>query len=309
MTADMTLTALEKRCIDDFRNGRTPEPAGADLASEDSWIEFGLRLLLEAGAVIRDLRLLPMAGAAHFKKDGSPYTDEERSIETHIRDRLSRFCPDATFVGEESGGTLAPRGYVLAVDPVDGTWALVNRAETCTNTVAFFEDGEVFLGMIQNPVTGELAYGGRKTGARLVQLSLFGEEDRACPLPCDRARQGGILVNLQPQRDAASVADGLFAAWREGDIRMLKLTGGSPSWSLLEAAKGRFVYVNLWTAKPSDPFDLAAGVLLVRRAGGEVSNMDGNPIDPAAHSGPFVAAVDGEERERVTRLVKQTLNR
>ena len=135
------------------------------------------------------------------------------------------------------------------------------------------------------------------------------EKPEPCPLPCDRARQGGILVNLQPQRDAASVADGLFAAWREGDIRMLKLTGGSPSWSLLEAAKGRFVYVNLWTAKPSDPFDLAAGVLLVRRAGGEVSNMDGNPIDPAAHSGPFVAAVDGEERERVTRLVKQTLNR
>jgi myo-inositol-1(or 4)-monophosphatase len=305
----MTLTALEKRCIDDFRNGRTPESAGADVTRVDSWIDFGLRLLLEAGAVVRDLRLLPMAGTAHFKQDGSPYTDQERWIETHITERLAQFCPGAAFVGEESGGTLPARGYVLAVDPVDGTWALVNRAETCTNTFAFFKDAEVFLGMIQNPVTGELAYAGRKTGARLVQLSLFGEEDRACSLPCDRARPGGILVNLQPQRDAAPVADGLFAAWRDGDIQMLKLTGGSPSWSLLEAAKGRFVYVNLWTAKPSDPFDLAAGVLLVRSAGGEVSDLDGSPIDPAAHSGPFVAAVDGQERERVTNLVKQVLNR
>ena len=37
---------------------------------------------------------------------------------------------------------------------------------------------------------------------------------------------------------------------------MLKLSGGSPAWSLLEAAKGRFVYVNLWTSRPADPFDL-----------------------------------------------------
>ena len=88
---------------------------------------------------------------------------------------------------------------------------------------------------------------------------------------------------------------------------MMKLTGGSPSWSLLEAAKGRFVYVNLWASKPSDPFDLAAGVLLVRGAGGEVSDLDGNPIDPAAHSGPFVAAIDEAERNNVTDLVRQAL--
>lgn len=303
----MTLTSLEKRCIDDFRNGRTPEPTGADVTSEDSWIDFGLRLLLEAGAVVRDMRLSPMAGTAHFKPDGSPYTDQERWIEAHITERLAQFCPGAAFVGEESGGTLPARGHVLAVDPVDGTWALVNRTETCTTTFAFFKDAEVFLGMIQNPVTGELAYAGRKTSARLVQLSLFGEEDRACSLPCDRARPGGVLVNLQPQRNAASVADGLFTAWRDGGIQMMKLTGGSPAWSLLEAAKGRFVYVNLWTTKPSDPFDLAAGVLLVRGAGGEVSGLDGDPIDPAAHSGPFVAAVDEAERKNVTNLVRKAL--
>ncbi len=303
----MTLTSLEKSCIDDFRHGRAPELAGADVTSEDSWIDFGLRLLLEAGAVVRDMRLQPMAGTAHFKPDGSPYTDQERSIEATITERLARFCPEAAFVGEESGGTLAARGHVLAVDPVDGTWALVNRTETCTTTFAFFKDAEGFLGMIQNPVTGELAYAGRKSAARLVQLSLFGEQDRACSLPLDRARAGGVLVNLQPQRDAASVADGLFAAWRDGGIQMMKLTGGSPSWSLLEAAKGRFVYVNLWTTKPSDPFDLAAGVLLVRGAGGEVSDLDGNPIDPAAHSGPFVAAIDDAERKKVTNLVRQSL--
>lgn len=305
----MTLTALERECIDAFRSGQAPELTGANINDEDAWIGFGLRLLLDASAVVRDLRLQPMAGTAKFKKDGSPYTEQERDIEARMRGQLEQFCPGASFVGEESGGGLRAIGYVLAVDPVDGTWALVNRTETSTTTLAFFKDSEPFLGMIQNPATGELAYAGRASTARIVQLSLFGEGDRASALPLDRARAGGLLVNLQPQRDAAAVSESLFAAWRTGDINMLKLTGGSPSWSLLEAAKGRFVYVNLWTAKPADPFDLAAGVLMVRRAGGEVSDMDGNPIDPSAHRGPFVAAVDDDERARTTELVNRVLDR
>ena len=124
----MALTALEKRCIDDFRDGRESMLGGADVTGEDAWIEFGLRLMLRAGSIVRDLRLQPMSGMANFKQDGSPCTDQERAIETHFKEALNRFCPEATFVGEESGGTLAAQGHVLAVDPVDGTWAMINRS-------------------------------------------------------------------------------------------------------------------------------------------------------------------------------------
>lgn len=303
----MTLTPLEKSCVESYRKGEAFRVARADADSESSWVAFGLHLLLETGAVVRDMRLLPMAEAVHFKADGSPWTEQERRIESLVRKRLARFCPEATFIGEESGGELPSRGRALAIDPVDGTWSLVNRTETCTTTFAFYEDGKAYLGMVQNPVTGELGYACEETGSRLIQLSLFGEQDRACSLPCDRGRTESVLVNLQPQRDAAAVAQDLFAAWQDGGVQMMKLTGGSPSWSLLEAAKGSFVYVNLWTARPSDPFDLAAGVLLVRGAGGDVSDLDGNPIDPAVHSGPFVAAFDEREREHVTNLVKRAL--
>jgi fructose-1,6-bisphosphatase/inositol monophosphatase family enzyme len=116
------------------------------------------------------------------------------------------------------------------------------------------------------------------------------------------------LVNLQPQRDAADAAGALFAAWRGGTVNMMKLTGGSPSWSLLEAAKGSFVYVNLWTTRPSDPFDLAAGVLLVREAGGEVTDLDGNPIDAAAHSGPFIAAIDERTRDKLASIIRRSMS-
>ena len=100
----MTLTALERECIDAFRSGQAPELTGADINDEDAWVGFGLRLLLDASAVVRDLRLQPMADTAKFKKDGSPYTEQERDIEARMRGQLEQFCPGATFVGEESGG-------------------------------------------------------------------------------------------------------------------------------------------------------------------------------------------------------------
>jgi fructose-1,6-bisphosphatase/inositol monophosphatase family enzyme len=295
------LTPLEKNCIDRFRKGQE----FADAGGESSWIDFGLRLLLETGAIVRDMRLTATAAAVRFKDDGSPWTQQERQIEALAQGRLASFCPDATFVGEESGGELPPKGLALAMDPVDGTWSLVNHAETCTNTLAVFRDGKVFVGMIQNPVTGEVAYASEGNGARLIQLSLFGEPDRACDLPRERVRAESVLVNLQPQRNAADAARDLFAAWQDGAVNMMKLTGGSPSWSLLEAAKGSFAYVNLWTAKPSDPFDLAAGVLLVREAGGEVTSLDGIPIDAATHSGPFIATMDVTTRDKLAGIIRR----
>ena len=296
------LTPLEKNCIDRFRKGEEFGDAGG----ESSWVDFGLRLLLETGAIVRDMRLTATAAAVHFKDDGSPWTQQERQVEALVKDRLASFCPDAAFVGEESGGELPTKGLALAMDPVDGTWSLVNHAETCTNTLAVFRDGKVFVGMIQNPVTGEVAYASEGNGARLIQLSLFGEPDRARDLPCERVRAESVLVNLQPQRDAADATQELFAAWQDGTVNMMKLTGGSPSWSLLEAAKGNFAYVNLWTATPSDPFDLAAGVLLVREAGGDVTSLDGIPIDAATHSGPFIATMDARTRDQLAGIVQRS---
>ncbi len=87
-------------------------------------------------------------------------------------------------------------------------------------------------------------------------------------------------------------------------MRMVRSPGGSPAWALLEAAKGSFVYVNLWSKRPAEAFDLAAACLLVRGAGGEITDLDGTPIDLVSHAGPFVAAVDEDHRRIVAELVR-----
>ena len=301
----MTLTNLERTCLDAHRTGNRTGAAIESSGGAAAWLRFGLSVLLEAGRTVRAARLRPMDAGVRFKPDGSPVTDLETRIEAVVRERLTEFCPEAGFVGEESGGTLPAHGYAAAIDPVDGTWSLVNRTETCATGLAFFHDGEVILGMVLNPATGELGYATRETGTRLLQISLFGEDDAACPLPGERPSSRAVLVNLQPSRDGQALVGGLFEAWRDGGVNMVKLPGGSPLWAMLESAKGSFVYVNLWSRRPAHAYDLAAGILLLRGAGGDVTDLAGKPIETTGHRGPFVAGIDPEARRKVADIVRR----
>ncbi len=302
----MTLTKLERACIDAHRKGNRTDAAIGTPVDTTAWLRFGLSVLLETGRMVRGMRLLPMDAAVQFKSDGSPVTALEHRIETFVRERLTEICPEAGFVGEESGGALPPRGYAVAIDPVDGTWSLVNRTESCTTGLAFFHDGEAFLGMVLNPATGELGYAASDTGTRLLQVSLFGEDDAAVTLPGERLRPQTLLVNLQPSRDAQDMIGGFFEAWRDGGVNMVKLPGGSPLWAMLEAAKGSFVYVNLWSRRAAQAYDLAAGIMLVRGAGGDVTDLAGKPIKTTDHRGTFVAGIDREARRKVAAIVRSS---
>ncbi|MHC4710600.1 MAG: inositol monophosphatase family protein [Planctomycetota bacterium] len=288
----MALNTIERESIEAFRSGSGALPSGAGPDSEPAWIRFGLGVMLEAGRRVRGMRLESLRACTEFKDDATPVTRQEHEIEAFFRDALSAFDPEARLVGEESGGAISQRGISVAIDPVDGTWSLLNRASTCATSLAVYRDGSPSLGMVMNPATGEIGYAAPGRAARLVQLDLFGEDDQAVDLPLDRVSPDAVLVNVHPSRHAGPLLDALIAAWSEQRVHMVRMEGGSPAAALLDAAKGSFVYVNLWSRRPAEPFDLAAAVLLVRGAGGEVIDAHGDPIDLAAHGGLFAAGVD-----------------
>ena len=297
----MSLNEIESEVVGRLRNGERALPASR-LSTGADWLRFGLDAALRAATAIRAIRQRPIDESVQYKPDGSPFTPIEEEIEDDIRRSLEALMPEARFVGEESGGHWSPSGITVAIDPIDGTWAFINRSETFTTSLAVFDSGKVMLGIVVNPSTGELAYSLAGQGARLVQLAMFGEEDVAVDLPLERCTSE-TLVNVHPARAAGPLLDCLYGAWNRADVRMVKTIGGSPSWSLMEAAKGRFAYVNLWTGRAADPFDLAPGMALVRAAGGEVVDETNKPIDCVGHKGAFIAAVDSRVREKVVDLV------
>ena len=300
------LNALEKTCIDAYRR-REPDAAQAEDESS-RWVAFGLYMVLDAGRLVREKRMVAGRQDVLYKDDGSPATRLEADIETMLRNRLAKFEPSAVVVGEETGGAMSGSGIEIAIDPVDGTWAFLSGTETYTTTLAVFRDGVPILGMISNPTTGEIGYATAAGDSRLLQLSVFGESDRAISLPEyeDTARE--VLVNFHPCRTGRSVVNGLYDVWQERGVRMVRSPGGSPSWALVEAARGAFVYLNLWSKRPAEPYDLSPGVLLVRNAGGEVTDLEGKPIDMLRHAGPFVASIHERGREQVAEIAKGVLN-
>ncbi len=298
------LTTIEKEAIQAFRRNEA-DIRPADQDDRRSWLNFGIRFLLDTGRIVRSLRFGPLNDTVDFKADRSPSLPSEREIETDLRQRLRQFAPEAKIVGEEGGGSPDPDGVFVAIDPVDGTWSLLNRCETHTTSLAFFENGEVFLGMVSNSVTGELAYALAENPSRLIQLSLFGEPDDAFELPLGQPSSGPPLVNVHPGKKTGRLVGRLFDAWNRDEISVVKASGGSPSWALLEAAKGLFTYVNTWPGKPAAPFDLAAGVSLVRNAGGDVVDLDGRPIELSGHQGPFIAGVDEKNTSAILTTVRK----
>jgi fructose-1,6-bisphosphatase/inositol monophosphatase family enzyme len=84
---------------------------------------------------------------------------------------------------------------------------------------------------------------------------------------------------------------------------MIRSPGGSPSWAIVEAAKGAYTYVNLWSKSPAEPYDLAGAALILRTAGGEICDLEGLPIDAVKHKGPFVAGVERDSLDAVIQLV------
>ncbi len=304
----MGLKPIEKACISAFRNHSTLKKSTSNIDDPVEWLQLGLSLILKTGSIIRKLRLQPLKNQIHFKEDGSPVTRDEEQIELFVRQSIARFHPDVKMLGEESGGQIPSSGLAVAIDPIDGTWALLNRMETCATSLVFLRDLEPFLGMVLNPVTGELGYAFSNRRTRLLQFSMFGEQDMGYDLPLESVRSNSLLINVHPSRKGAKLMDRLFRLWNQSGLDMVKMSGGSPSFALLEAAKGSFNYINLWSDQPAAAYDLLAGILLVRGAGGEVTDISGKPIKNIGHSGPFVAGVDEKVRLKVTKIIQNAIN-
>ena len=300
----MALLEYEKRCL---LAAAAPTDGEVPVTGEfESWTEVLLTASLEAARRARPLRLESLADELELKPNGSPVTRTEHQIECFLRQRITEFDPEAQVLGEETGGHLPSTGIGVAIDPIDGTWSLVNRTATFTITLAAFRDGEPWIGLVLHPATGEVTYAVRGQRTRLLQLSTFGESAQGMDLPLDSTGDS-LLVNLHPARSNGPLVATLHEAWRAGTLQMVRSPGGSPAGALAEAAKGLFVYVNRWSPKPAAAYDLAAGTLLVEGAGGAVVDLAGNPVDPVHHRGPLLAAVDAEARERVAELVRAVL--
>ncbi len=193
-------------------------------------------------------------------------SNADRAAEAAIVEILAHARPDWGLVLEEGGETRGKDGGRARwiVDPLDGTTNFLHGMPHFAISIAAEIDGEVVAGLIHQPLTGESFWAEKNSGAWL--------SDRRLRVSARRELADCVIATGIPFRghgDAAQFQAVLGAVMPEvAGVRRF----GSAALDLAWVAAGRFD--GFWETGLSY-WDIAAGILLVREAGGFVSDLRG----------------------------------
>src|SRR5580658_6649094 len=220
-------------------------------------------------------------------------TAADRRAEEIVREELAKARPDYGFLGEEGG--LRPgsdKTHRWIVDPLDGTTNFLHGIPHFAVSIALERDGAVVAGLTYNPANEELFIAERGKGAflndqriRVAARERLADAIVACGLP--HYGRGGDLALA---RHEIAAAQQNFAGLRRYGAATLDL-----AW----IAAGR---LDAYWERDLSPWDIAAGLILVREAGGFVSDCDGG--DAIFAKSQIVSGNDTMHRE-LLRLIKE----
>src|SRR5436309_629703 len=134
-----------------------------------------------------------------LKPDATPVTQADREAERTIVEILGRAFPEHGFLGEEFGGS-GNAATRWIIDPIDGTKNFVRRIPIWATLIALEEHGEITVGVIHNPVTGEL-YTARRGGGAFLNGERLRVSDEA------DLSQAYLLHAGRPPRPRGAAAD------------------------------------------------------------------------------------------------------
>ena len=200
-----------------------------------------------------------------LKGPGDYVTQADRKAEKIVKEELLKARPTYGFLGEESEEIKGTDGaHRWIVDPLDGTTNFLHGIPIFGVSIGLQRSGEIVAGVVYNPATDEL-YTAEKGGGAFVndrRLRVSGRKSLSdsvigCGVPhLGRGQHGRFLVQLR------------HVMGEVAGIRRL----GSVSIDLAYVAAGRLD--GFWEENLS-PWDVAAGVILIREAGGFISGMKG----------------------------------
>ncbi|MBF0159056.1 MAG: inositol monophosphatase [Magnetococcales bacterium] len=241
-------------------------------------LNLAIRAAREAGTIA----LQQFDRHAHLKIEEKGRSDlvseADQMVEKEILFHLRKGYPQWDVVAEESRPRRRQRSeWCWVVDPIDGTTNFIHGIPHFAISIALMREQEVMAGVVYHPVSGELFMAERGAGA-------FLNDHRIRISKTERLQQALICTGF-PVRHAPYLPPYLTLFNQLLPLCHDMRRSGSAALDLAYTAAGRFD--GFWEVGLA-PWDMAAGVLLLREAGGIVSDLNGR--NSFIHSGHIVAA-------------------
>ncbi len=248
-------------------------------------LEVAVETAIEAGGIL--LYEFSQPAKISYKGEVDLVTQADRRSEQAIVARLSSYFPNHTILAEEGGGHKGDTGCRWIVDPLDGTTNFAHGYPCFAVSIGFEEQGELIAGVIYQPVTKELFTAYRGEGAYLNGQRI--EVSKIDRLSTSLLATGFPSVKRTRNPNIHYYWD--FTLNSHGVRR-----DGSAALDLASVACGRFD--GFWEFG-LHAWDTAAGVLLLREAGGVVTNFAGQPYRPGDYE---TLASNGHIHEEMRQL-------
>ncbi|TXC82178.1 inositol monophosphatase [Luteibaculum oceani] len=213
--------------------------------------------LIEDAAINRDFLI-------ESKSFNNLVTEVDKKTEERLVSQLGKLLPEAGFIAEEESVAKQSADYQWIIDPIDGTTNFVHGLPLYCISIALAFKSEIILGVIYNPINKELfsAYkgGGAYLNNRPIQVS------KAEKMEHSLFATGFPYDDFEREKQYMEILNKLMHNSR--GLRRL----GSAAIDLAYVACGRF---DAFYEYGLNPWDVAAGIIIVKEAGGKISDFKG----------------------------------
>jgi myo-inositol-1(or 4)-monophosphatase len=250
-----------------------------------SYLETSVEIAREAGALLS--KYFERRVTFELKGEHDLVTEADRASEQLVIERLSSHFPSHSIVAEEGGGHIGSSEYCWYVDPLDGTTNFAHGFPMYNITMALEQSGELIAGVIFDPEHNEMFTAERGSGAylnnRRIRVSKVNRLENTLVATGFPSRKRHENVNIHFYYQLAMLTHGVRRA-------------GSAALDLAYVASGRLD--GFWEFG-LNPWDMAAGILLITEAGGKCSDMKGGPV---TLRGPHLVADNGLVHQQILDL-------
>ncbi len=235
---------------------------------ENEFLTIACQAAYEAGTILKNHLFLPKK--ITYKGSIDLVTNVDKLSEKTILSLLKGTFPSHNILSEESQFSASNSPYLWIVDPLDGTTNYAHGYPCFSISIALQIDGELKVGVVYNPTTQEIY-------TALVNQGAY-KNNHPIHVSKTSSVHKSLLCTGFPYDVGTSERNNLSEFMRVIKSAQGVRRDGSAALDLCRVAEGSFD--GFWELKLK-PWDVAAGALIAKEAGGCITTFEGSPFDPS----------------------------